>query len=100
MAAFCVHSLHDSDALLVCLSIYGPLTRVAGGVSVSARRIKGFGPLATEWAFFIFGRAIFENRVKRKKGKREKLPDKEPVFSKHGLQVEPAPEAGHYNGKR
>src|SRR5258708_22732274 len=55
MAPFCVHSEHDSDALLVCLSIYGPLTRVAGGVSVSAKRIKRFGPLATEWAFFFFG---------------------------------------------
>src|SRR5258708_11233472 len=69
MAPFCVHSEHDSDALLVCLSIYGPLTRVAGGVSISARRIKRFGPLATEWAFFIFGRETLPERVRKKEKK-------------------------------
>src|SRR5262249_23111054 len=45
---------HASDALLV-LAIYGPLTTVAGGVSVSAIESQRFWPTRTEWAFFIFG---------------------------------------------
>ena len=53
--------MHDSDPLLVLLSIYGPLIRVAGGVSVSEIRIKRIRPTRKEWAFFLCVPSMFDS---------------------------------------